>query len=237
MEQRTTEWYFARKGKFTASEISNLLTSSRKKDEVFGETALTYIKEKVAEFIMNDDIFFEMQELGFRNTATAWGEQYEPEARARYTTVTGMEVEETGFFEYTEHSGGSPDGLCRDGEGIIEIKCPFNSAKHIEYLLMESSEDLLAVNKQYYWQCQANMLFTGRQYIDFVSYDPRISGLLRMKILRIEANEKDFDVLKTRIALAEERFEKMLSELTRIGIEQLKWFEKIRPNETFRPSA
>lgn len=234
MEQRTEEWYLARKGKFTASEISNLLASSRKQDEVFGETALAYIKEKVAEFIMNDGIFIEMQEPGFRNTATQWGERYEPEARARYAAATGMEVEETGFFEYSGHSGGSPDGLCRDGEGIIEIKCPFNSAKHIEYLLMESSKDLLAVNKQYYWQCQANMLFTGRQYTDFISYDPRISGLLRMKILRIEANEKDFDVLKTRIALAEERFEKMLSELTRIGINQLKWYEKIRPNETIR---
>lgn len=221
MEQRTTEWYIARKGKFTASEIYNLLTTSKKKDEVFGDTALSYIKEKVSEYIMNDNVFIEMQDLNFSNMATRWGEQYEPEARTLYSELTGMPVEETGFIPYSQHSGGSPDGICADGEGLIEIKCPFNPSKHIEFMMMKSPDDLLAINKQYYWQCQANLLFTGRRYIDFVSYDPRMSDLLKLKILRIEADIKGLELLSTRISLASERLESMVSELTRIGLEQL----------------
>lgn len=220
MEQRTSEWYLSRKGKFTASEIYNLLTTSRKKDEVFGDTALTYIKEKVSEYLMQDDVFIEMQDLAFSNTATRWGEQYEPEARHLYSELTGIEVEETGFIPYSQHSGGSPDGLWKDGKGLIEIKCPFNSSKHIEFMMMKSAEDLKAANKQYYWQCMANMLFTGRSRIDFVSYDPRLSELLKMKILRLEANPDDLTLLSRKIQLASERMEQMLSELTKIGIEQ-----------------
>lgn len=221
MEQRTTEWYLARKGKFTASEIYNLLTTSRKKDEVFGDTALSYIKEKVSEYIMNDNVFIEMQDLNFSNMVTRWGEQYEPEARQLYSELTGIEVEETGFIPYSQHSGGSPDGMCADGEGLIEIKCPFNPSKHIEFMMMKSPDDLLAINKQYYWQCQANLLFTGRRYIDFVSYDPRMSDLLKLKILRIETDIKGLELLRTRISLASERLESMVSELTKIGLEQL----------------
>ena len=174
MEQRTSEWYLARKGKFTASEIYNLLTTSKKKDETFGETALTYIKGKVSEYLMQEDVFIEMQDLAFSNTATRWGEQYEPEARQLYSELTGIEVEETGFIPYSRHSGGSPDGLWKNGQGLIEIKCPFNPSKHIEFMMMKTQDDLKEANKQYYWQCMSNMLFAGCSYIDFVSYDPRL---------------------------------------------------------------
>lgn len=222
MEQRTTEWFLARKGKFTASEIYNLLTTSRKKDEVFGDTALTYIKEKVSEYLMNENVFIDMQTFAFSSTATRWGEQYESEAREWYQYLTGNMVSETGFIPYSDHTGGSPDGLIEDGEGLIEIKCPFNSSNHIEYMLMQSPEDLLSASKAYYWQCQANMLFAGRQYTDFISYDPRMSELLKMKVLRIKADTKAFDLLKSRISLAEERLNEMVSEITKIGLEQFK---------------
>ncbi len=222
MEQRTAEWFLARKGKLTASEIHNILASSRKKDEVLGETAMSYIKGKVAESVMNDDVFVEMQDMAFSNAATRWGEMYEPDARRLYSGLTGMDVEENGFIPYSPHCGGSPDGMNKDGQGIIEIKCPFNSAKHVEFMLMKSPEDLLAANRQYYYQCQANLLFTGRRYVDFISYDPRMSELLNIKVLRIEANGKDFDLLKTRISIAEERLEKMVSEITRVGLAQFK---------------
>lgn len=227
MEQRTAEWYLARKGRFTASEIYNLLTTSRKKDEIFGDTALSYIKEKVAEYVMNDDIFVEMTNLGFSNMATRWGERYEAEARELYSGVTGMPVEETGFIAYSRHSGGSPDGLCADGEGLIEIKCPFTPSRHVEFMMTRTADDLLAVNKQYYWQCQANLLFTGRGYIDFVSYDPRMSDLLRMRILRVEADTKAHELIRSRLSLAEERLENMVSEITRIGIEQYKAINEV----------
>ena len=226
MEQRTTEWFLARKGKFTASEIYNLLTISKKKGEAFGDTAISYIKEKAAEYLMPDDVFIETQDLNFSNMATRWGEQYEAEACEVYTLLTGNEVEETGFIPYSTHSGGSPDGLVTDGRGLIEIKCPFNSSKHIEFMLMKTPSDLLSASKQYYWQCMANLLFTGREYIDFISYDPRMSGIIHMKVLRLKADPDAFSTLQDRITLAEQRLESIVSEITRMGIEQLKKYQE-----------
>lgn len=227
MEQRTKEWFLARKGKFTASEIYNLLVSSKKKDELFGETAISYIKEKVSEYLMNDDVFSEIQELNFSNAATRWGNSYEGEARNLYMEMTGMGIYETGFVEYTRYSGGSPDGVNEDGKGLIEIKCPFNSSKHIDFMMMEKPDDLLKLSKQYYYQCQANMMFCQMEYLDFISYDPRLSPLLRMKILRIPARKEDFETIRHRIEIAESILDEIVQYVTKIGIEQLNKFNKV----------
>ena len=227
MEQRTKEWFLARKGKFTASEIYNLLTTSKKKDELFGETAMSYIKEKVSEYLMSDDVFSEIQCMNFSNAATRWGETYESEARDLYMEITGMNIYETGFVEYTKYSGGSPDGVNEDSKGLIEIKCPFNSSKHIEFMMMEKPEDLLKLSKQYYYQCQANMMFCQKEYLDFISYDPRFSPLLRMKILRIPAKKEDFELLHHRIAIAETILDEFVQNVTRKGIEQFNKYNKV----------
>lgn len=227
MEQRTKEWFIARKGKFTASEIYNLLVSSKKKDELFGETAISYIKEKASEYLMNDDVFSEIQDFNFSNAATRWGEAYESEARNLYMEMTGERVYETGFVQHTKYSGGSPDGVNEDGKGLIEIKCPFNSSKHIDFMMMEKSDDLLKLSKQYYYQCQANMMFCQMEYLDFISYDPRLSPLLRMKILRIPARKEDFDVISHRIEIAESILDEIVQRVTKIGIDQLNRYKSL----------
>jgi hypothetical protein len=50
-EQRTDEWHKQRMGKFTASRFGELMTNGRKKDEVLGQTAISYIYEKAAELL------------------------------------------------------------------------------------------------------------------------------------------------------------------------------------------
>ena len=225
MEQRTSEWFLARKGKFTASEIFNLMASSRRKGEIFGDTALSYIKEKVNECIMNDSVFLSFEELyGYGNQATKWGEYYEDEAREKYSERTGLFVAQTGFIEFGAHTGGSPDGLIPSKNGLIEIKCPFNGAKHIDFMLMKDPADLLEISKQYYYQVQANILFCHASFCDFISYNPRCSDLLSMKILRIYPDDKAIKELKERIELAETRLEHLLSEVTRQGINQFSPF-------------
>jgi hypothetical protein len=169
---------------------------------------------------MNDDVFLGLQ--SFNCAATQWGEMYEDEARNIYSSRKGVDVEQTGFIQYTKYSGGSPDGVVQSDNGLVEIKCPYNPEKHIDFMLMETQEDLLTLNKQYYYQCQANMMFCNKDYIDFVSYDPRLSELISMKILRINPDYKAFALIESRIELAQERLEEMVSNLTKIGIEQLK---------------
>ena len=56
--------------------------------------------------------------------------------------------------------------------------------------------------EEYYWQCMANILFTGTEFCDFVSYCPYVSKSKQIKILRIYRNEEDIKLLTDRISLA-----------------------------------
>ena len=53
-QQRSEEWHAQRLGKFTASRFGDLMTNGRKKDEVLGQTALSYIYEKAAEILTGE---------------------------------------------------------------------------------------------------------------------------------------------------------------------------------------
>jgi hypothetical protein len=107
-----------------------------------------------------------------------WGTEQEAAARAAYEQRTGIEVEETGFVAHdTLYAGCSPDGLV-DWDGLIEIKCPYNSAVHIETLLGGMPADHMA-------QVQGQMWITGRQWCDFVSFDPRMPEPLQLHVQRI----------------------------------------------------
>lgn len=90
----------------------------------------------------------------------------EDEARGKYEHYTNQQVTEVGFIEVDEFTGCSPDWLVWD-EGGIEIKCPNdnNYAKILE-------QGIGAVSKRYIYQIQMNLLITGRQWWDYVAYNP-----------------------------------------------------------------
>ena len=61
--QREISWFRSRFGNFTGSEVHNLMKSGRKKDEVWSETAKSYMYKVAAErlfnpdFLNDDDVF------------------------------------------------------------------------------------------------------------------------------------------------------------------------------------
>jgi hypothetical protein len=110
-------------GKFTASRFGDLMTNGRKKDEVLGQTAISYIYEKAAELLTG-------QRTEIFGKALDWGNEYEPICKAYYSELRGVTIEEMPFVEINEYSGASPDGM-KDGE-LIEIKCPYNTANHLK---------------------------------------------------------------------------------------------------------
>jgi len=226
MEQKSSDWYEARLGKFTSSELSKLLVSGRAKDQEFGETALSYIKEKLHEHFTKGTCL----DYGFQgNKATEWGEHFEPEARAEYQRITGIEIIECGFVlsEVSEMFGGSPDGLTVDSEGLIEIKCPYGS-NHVKHLTYNTAEDLEQNEKEYFAQCQGNMLATGRKWCDFISYDPRYQNpLFRVKIIRVERNEAFLAKAIDKILKAEKLFSEMLDGIINGQLQQSKTFYKV----------
>lgn len=219
MFEQQESWMMKRCGKFTASEIFKLLVKG-KGGEYFGVGAKTYIRLKAAEILT-----LEPNNGGRINGyAMEWGNAHEHEAIERFIKDTGTKADYFGganpkFFEYSNFSGGSPDALT--DEAVIEIKCPYNSAEHLEHLMFNDEEDIKAYVPEYYWQITANMLFTDRNKAIFISYDPRFADEnLQIKVVEFEANQADILLLKERIVEAEKQLG-LLVKLVRSEFEEL----------------
>ena len=202
------EWYQVRSGKFTPSELHRLMTEPKTKSEIISEGAKTYIKEKIAETltvdISNDKMFK-------GNDATEWGSSYENEAIEVFSDYNNVQILPSGFIEYDENFGGTPDGICEDGSFGIEVKCPYNIAIHLDNLLLDS-ESFKKYRKEYYWQIQGYSLITGIEDWYFVSYDPRQVDY-KLKVLPIKRNEEDIKLIKQKLQLATEYKQQLIYNL------------------------
>ena len=190
MEQRSDEWFEARRGRFTASESGCLMNKGRGKD--FTETGMSYIYKKVAE---------RMGSYEFEATSKAmqWGVDAEPFAIKLYEQVTGEDVIEVGLIrsDAFDFISGSPDGLLEDLGGIIEVKSPYNPANHTRY-----GYDLSYVLSKHNHQMQNNMFCTGTDFCDFISYDERSNEPIFVH--RIQRDDKYIDKMIQRFCLADE---------------------------------
>lgn len=244
--QRTEDWYLARKGKLTASEIYILLANhkedmtdeelehfkkenpkskARTKEVPFSQGTFTYLDAKIAEMFMPNDAFLEyVEDCTPRSRSMDWGTLMEDSARNRYQEETNNEVLDAPFIplkEYANFAGGSPDGIIRTG-GIIEVKCPFSPAVHIKHFLYETADELKEDNLQYYAQCQYNMICVEREtgtevpFCDFISYDPRISRSKQLKVLRIPKDEEIQKRLLERTELAVQYFKKKINQINNV---------------------
>jgi putative phage-type endonuclease len=174
MDQRSEEWFAARLGKVTASRLSDVLATIKT-----GEAAAraNYRIELVAERLTGKST------PGFTSAAMQWGVDCEPMARSAYETETGLIVTEVGFVDHPtiEMTGASPDGLVGD-DGLIEIKCP-DTKTHIQTLTSKKAPS------EYVPQMQWQMACTGRQWVDFVSFDPRLPEHLMLEIIRVDRDQ------------------------------------------------
>lgn len=169
--QGTPEWLLERCGFLTASVFSDVMSEAKS-----GETAG---RKNLRAKLVAERMTGAAQE-SFSNSAMQWGNDCEPLARAAYEMASDLLVDEVGFVKHPsiEWAGASPDGLVSDS-GLVEIKCP-NTATHIEYLIERKPP------KKYLLQMQWQMACTGRQWCDFVSFDPRMPEAHQMMCVRIE---------------------------------------------------
>lgn len=154
--QGSEEWHDQRRGLITASAVGKLLTPSLKvadNDVSRGLTA-TLVAERITGWTEETPM-----------TSDMWrGVESEPFARDIYGTYYQQAVE-VGFMLREEDAwslGYSPDGLVGD-DGLIEIKAP-RAKTHLKTILADQ------VPAHYMAQCQAGLLVSGREWIDFVSY-------------------------------------------------------------------
>jgi len=174
IEQGSPEWFAQRLGKLTASRIADAMAKTK---SGWGASRANYMAQLVAERLTG-----EAQE-SYTNTAMQWGKDTEPHARAAYEFRTDATVTPAGFVDHPviEMSGASPDGYVGD-YGLVEIKCP-NTATHIETLLGTE------VPGKYRLQMQWQMACTKRQWVDFVSFDPRMPEHMRLFVARIKRDD------------------------------------------------
>lgn len=175
MEQLSTEWFEIRRGKLTASRIAD---ATAKTKTGWGASRKNLMAELVAERLTGTSA------NGYTNAAMQWGIDVEPDARAAYEFMRDADVVEVGFIDHPHipMSGASPDGLVGD-DGMVEIKCP-QTATHIDTLLGAPVAD------KYIKQMQWQMACAGRQWVDFVSYDPRMPEELRLHTERVSRDDK-----------------------------------------------
>ena len=219
--QHTLEWYRKRLGKIPGSRVGDLMKSSRKKDEMFGDTAKSYIYQLAAERDMNpniveDDEAFEiyLQQNGFTSKAIEWGNTQEENARRLYIKKTGRNIVETGFCIHPNISnfGSSPDGYYYgdDSEkGVLEIKSP-NQNTYMKYKVeIRDNASLLLTKPEYFFQCQSHMMVTGASWCDFVVYCPFQCNPIH--ITRVLPDHSCFDMIEKRITEANKIINQILN--------------------------
>lgn len=160
--QQTSEWFEARCGCLTASRAKAVI--ARKKN---GEPYAEFFT--VLEQVVGERLTGVVASTG-TSAAMQWGIDHEEEAREQYVIETGRDVALTGFVKHptVRWLGASPDGLVGD-DGLIEIKCP-TTLTHLKRVASG------AVPEEYKPQMLVQLLCTGRKWVDFVDYDPRLSA-------------------------------------------------------------
>lgn len=200
VEQGSVEWFAERSGKFTGSRFADVLARSKST----GKPTKAYqdlIDQIVAERITQE------YEDGVNAKSLKWGIEVEPFARHAYEVETGLIVQKAGFITHPDYpfAGASPDGLIgRDGG--LESKCPISKTIHLARFRHGMEEEHMP-------QVQGAMWVTGRQWWDFISYDPRPKGKyerFRLYIQRIERDESFIQNLEKEVLYAEQLVREIL---------------------------
>lgn len=184
IEQNTDEWLGLRAGKLTSSKMGCVMANYGK---AFGLPAKKYAVNIAIEQITGNPIA-----STFSNDHMERGHEQEPIARMLYERKMFCEVSNGGFFE-SDFIGCSPDGLVNK-DGVIEIKSVI-APVHFDSIKRNT------VDPAYKWQCIANLYFTDREWIDFVSFCadfPTGKQLFIHRMFKTEYRE-EFEMIDERV--------------------------------------
>lgn len=187
-EQNSDEWIEARAGIITASAFKDVLAGGA------GKTRRTYMMKLAGEIITGDPT------ESFSNGYMERGHELEETAIELYSDRFGAVVEKVGFWRNGIY-GCSPDGVIGD-DGIIEVK---TKGAHIQGELLLKG----LVPNEHKAQVQGSMFVSGRKWVDFVSYCPKMP----MFIKRVKRDEDYIDELKIKLGVFNQELQVVVSQL------------------------
>ena len=178
-------WHMIRKGRLTASNFGIVLNSKR--------ISPSLMKRVMSEYDLS------------RVKAVAWGINNEAEAIAKFTSISGLEVKETGIWlEESGLLGASPDGLVGQ-DAVLEVKCPYSLREEMikeglakKSFCLDYDDNLgfsLKRNHAYWHQVQGQMHLTGRKCCYFVVWTTRDTQVLN--ITKDEEWGENLDTLRS----------------------------------------
>jgi hypothetical protein len=200
VDQNTLEWSKMRMAVITGSCAHDLIpnkTNGKRK-----ASWDSYMNKLIAEACTGT-----CEELNAR--ALEWGKANESAAVAGYEFEKGIKALKGGFiYGQNRRTGCSPDALVDGQKRGAEIKCPFNSENHIEFLLEETIRD------QYITQMQFSMYVSGFDCWDFISFDPR----MKTNMIKIVTLERDPKMMALFDELVPQFIHEMDQKLKRLGV-------------------
>lgn len=176
-DQYSEEWALLRNGIPTASNFDRIVTPTGK---------LSAQRQKYLWQLAGERLAGKPEET-YKGAAMERGTVMEAEARSFYELVTGEVPQQVGFCQTEGPAvyGCSPDFLVGENGGG-QIKCPLMTA-HVSYLLANE------IPGEYVPQVQGELLVTGREWWDFLSYYPTIKPLK----VRVYPDPKYQQILKS----------------------------------------
>lgn len=196
--QGSHDWHQARLGSVTASRIADVVARTR---SGYGAARQTYMRQLIAERLSG------MPAEAYLSQAMRWGVEMEPHAVSAYEEVAGVETVAVGFLRHPTlpFAGASPDRLV-GGDGLLEVKCP-TIATHVETLLSRE------IPERYRLQMQWQLACSGREWCDFVSFDPRLPPAYACFVRRVERDGQLIGQLETEVAAFLEEIDEKLEAL------------------------
>jgi YqaJ-like viral recombinase domain len=151
--QGSAEWFAARLGIPTASCFADILAKGQ------GKTRRSYMMKLIGEIMTGEP------SENFSNGHMERGKEMEPDARNLYAFHLDVEPVQVGFIR-NGRKGCSPDSLV-GSNGMSEIKTKLPHLQ-VEVLLADR------LPPEHIPQCQGNLWVAEREWIDFVSYWPKM---------------------------------------------------------------
>lgn len=179
--QGSDEWHQLRLGRCTASQFKVLMV---KTDEKKGRA--TYMLKLAGERLCGKPAD------SFVSEAMEHGKEVEPELRDHFAFVRDCEVRQVGFIR-DGNCGASPDGLIEDDE-VLEIK---RAAPHILIpMLLKQKENPSYFPNEHFWQCQGNLMVSGRKRANLLVGYP---GMPKPLIAHCDRDEASIAALRAAI--------------------------------------